>query len=436
MTPSNTVNALVNTSSTNTLAQTSGANVLKLAGFENALKKLEQKCASPGEIMTRENALYALVTINGVGGGLISGLTSSNITATALNGATIIASGATQLHDFFSHHFSIQEQQERLVKAIAAAKVGSDNVIGRCTSVRDSVVNRTADAILEALSKYGFVKIVLANGKDFQLKNNGICSIRLGMGSVVSLGLSMGFAAAYGYFQYQAIKSGQGVSDDADVAVTTTSREVWGVLAGASVPINKLYEYCVRSSYNQELDLLKAIDEIVKLYQDKSRLHELPIEVLQVSENYIDKDDVTTNYNLLSQAQTDAKIHLTSETHKSELDVANRKIERLEGALSTANTTLGDMERKMHDIEMQHTMTESEAREAKAKVEFLQQHMIDAANVQETTRLLDDHNNGAPMLTQQQIHIHSQANQTQANSANTAFIGEGNRKTKPGCTIC
>lgn len=153
-----------------------------------------------------------------------------------------------------------------------------------------------------------------------------------------------------------------------------------------------------------------------------------------MSENYIEKDAATKNYNILAQAQTDAKIHFTSETHKSELDVASRKIERLEGALSTANTTLGDMERKMHDIEMQHTMTESEARKAKAKVEFLQQHIIDAANVQETTRLLDGHNNGAPMLTQQQMH--SQANQNQANSANTAVIGEGNRKTKPGCTIC
>jgi len=433
MTPSYTVNALVNTSSNNTLAQTSGANVLKLAGFEDALKKLEQKCASPGEIMTRENALYGLVTINGLGGGLISGLTSSNITATALNGATIIASGATQLHDFFSHHFSIQEQQERLVKAIA----DKPRVIRNCTApVTLTHIPASSSAILEALRKYGLIEIELVNTKKFQLKNNGICSIRLGMGSVVSLGLSMGFAAAYGYYQYQAITSGQGVSDDADVAVTTTSPEVWGMLAGASVPINKVYEYCVRSSYSQELDLLKAIDEIVKLYQEGNRLHELPIEVLQVSENYIEKNDATTNYSILAQAQTGAQIEIVSQAHIRELEAAKQKIGRLEGELNTANTSLNSMEQKMRDMES-HALTSSEVLEVKNKLEYFRQHQqfIDVnLNTQETTRLLDGHNNGAPMLTQQQMH--SQANQNQANSANTAVIGEGNRKTKPGCTIC
>ena len=94
------------------------------------------------------------------------------------------------------------------------------------------------------------------------------------------------------------------------------------------------------------------------------------------------------------------------------------------------------MEQKMRDMES-HALTSSEVLEVKNKLEYFRQHQqfIDVnLNTQETTRLLDGHNNGAPMLTQQQMH--SQANQNQANSANTAVIGEGNRKTKPGCTIC
>ncbi len=169
----------------------------------------------------------------------------------------------------------------------------------------------------------------------------------------------------------------------------------------------------------------------MKLYQLQNRLHELPIEVLQVSENYIEKNDATTNYHILSQAQTDAKIHLTSEVHKAELDVANRKIERLDGALSTANTALENMEKKMHDIEMQHTMTDAEESDIENKIRSLREN-ADSSN-QENEALLGSHNNGTPILTQQQMHL--QANQTQANSANTAVIGEGNRK-KPGCTIC
>ena len=273
MTPSNTVNALVNTtSSNNTLAQTSGTNVLKLAGFEDALKKLEQKCASPGEIMTRENALYGLVAINGAGGGLLSGVASSNISATVLNGATILASGATQLHGFFTRHFSIQEQQEKIIKAMADAKVGSAAAILACTTARGAIVANTADAILEALSTHGFINVELANNDKFILKNNGICSIRLGAGSIVTLGLSVGFAAMYAYYQYQAIASSQGVSGDADIDVTTTSPEVWGALAGASIPFNSLYEYIIKSVYKQEFHLLEAINKIVELYQEANKL--------------------------------------------------------------------------------------------------------------------------------------------------------------------
>ncbi len=60
------------------------------------------------------------------------------------------------------------------------------------------------------------------------------------------------------------------------------------------MPFKNVYEYFVRSSYSQELDLLKVINEIVELYQERNRLHEFLIEVLQVSEN-IEKDDATAN---------------------------------------------------------------------------------------------------------------------------------------------
>jgi len=69
-----------------------------------------------------------------------------------------------------------------LAFTIAAAKLGGIDIIGACTSVSGSVVNRAADAILEALRNYGVINVELANAKKFQLKNNGICSIRLGPG--------------------------------------------------------------------------------------------------------------------------------------------------------------------------------------------------------------------------------------------------------------
>jgi len=228
MTPSNIVTSALTTANNNALAQTGNASILKLVGFEDALKKLEQKCASPGEVMTRDNAIYALATINSAGGGLLSSVASSNVSATVLNGGTIVFSGATQLHSFFKNHFSIQEQQEMFIKAIA----DKPRVIANCTaSATRTHITTSPKTILEALRKYGLIEVELVTGDKFFLRNNGLCSIRLGIGSVVLLGISAGCAAAYGYLQYQAITSSQGVSDNMDVAVTTATPQAWGAFA-------------------------------------------------------------------------------------------------------------------------------------------------------------------------------------------------------------
>lgn len=236
MTPSNIVTSTLASTNNNSLAQTGSASILKLVGFEDALKKLSIKCDNPKELMkkaatnaaTRDNALYALVTINGMGGGLLSSVASSNISATVLNGGTIALSGATQLHSFFKNHFSIQEQQEMFIKAIADKAA----VIANCTAPATLThITNSPKTILDALREYGLIEVELVNGKKFFLRNNGLCSIRLGIGSVVLLGISAGCAAAYGYLQYQAITSSQGVSDNMDVAVTTATPQAWGAFA-------------------------------------------------------------------------------------------------------------------------------------------------------------------------------------------------------------
>ena len=422
---------IVETQTQQTLIGPQTGAPFELIGFTEALQKLEQNCANPRELMSRENALYALVTINGVGGGLISGLSSSTISATVLNGATILATGATQLHSFFSRHFSIQERQEMLIRAIADANVGDKKTVERCTTVGGIAVAKSAEAILEALSKSGGINIELENGEDIPLKNNGICSIRLVVGSVVTLGLSAGFAAMYGYFQYQAISSGTGVPDNTDTAVATTSSEVWASLAGASVPFNSIYDYLIRSIYKQELDLLKAVNAIVQLYQRANKLHELPIQILQVANHYIDEDSATTNYNILAQAQAIARIETSSQVQALEIDAANQKIDQLQVALKDANTSLDSMKQKMdaieHDVEMQHTMTASEVRDLNVKIELLQQHNQGDLDAQETDGLLNQ-SSGKPIL--------NQALKKPPAPANSAGIEGSRNKAKPVCTIC
>ena len=58
-----TVTLVPTTTNNTTLSRVGGPGGFELVGFTEALQKLEQNCANPRELMSRENALYALVTI-------------------------------------------------------------------------------------------------------------------------------------------------------------------------------------------------------------------------------------------------------------------------------------------------------------------------------------------------------------------------------------
>lgn len=290
---SNPYNA-IQTLSAQPLIDPQTGRAFKLVGFDETLKRLRQKMPRVSDVMNAENAVQALLAGFGASDEILGGMASSNNASTGIIAGGLIASGLYQMYNFYSAHTGLQDLQEQLIKELPLVEI-------RRYEPRDTTVGDiSAEDIIASLKKNGHVTITLTNDIKFSLKNNNIWSLRLLGGSVVSVGASAVFAGLFVKYQIDAYAQ---ISDNDEANMSVESPEVWAALIGASTPLPKLYSAFVNLVYQQAANIFEAVSLVVKDYEQKNKIHEVPDVFLIMAGNFMDKEYKEANMAIKERAK-------------------------------------------------------------------------------------------------------------------------------------